>query len=661
MNKKRTAIFITSLLLFSIELAAQYPDSRTRNNRNNPANTPQRQKVPSRDTLSKKVYYFYADNAEEKFLFEDSSLINFHIYDPVRQANYEYSHLGNLGSAHRPLVYQQRFHKGFDMGFHNYDLYWIRAADIKYYELEKAYSDIYFTQGTGQDEISFKAKFSKNFADRINFGLDYQNINNEGQYINQISRTNALSFNSWYRSSNHKYRAYLSFTMNTIEQKENGGGLITDSNFTKDLIPIGRPVNTEKGESRYFQRDINFSHYYKFRRTGKDTLNPQPKPSRQYTLKHELILRRNTYKYFDDQKDRDGSYYGPFLTDSRGIRNYIETNQFENSLSIRTFRLDRNRRAKTNEADQKLVSNNTFQKDLVELGLTHTFTDIYQEPIDSTVNTVFLFGKIQFTPSEQLQLKTYAHLGVLGQTGDYYVKGDLLLGLKRIGEINLKLITQSYTPNLLSSRFYVTQRPIWNNNFKKVFETSLSASYYLPLLKLDIIGNYHLLNNFIYYDTNAFPQQASSALNMIQLILKNRLSLGKFHLQNMLYFQIADEHTKAVFRFPELYSVHRLYYTARIFKKAVDAQLGTDVRLNTPYYADNFQPVTAQFFLQNQQKVAFHPVIDVFLNFRIQQFRFFFVLENVYDYISPDISYMNYTYPRFDSQFRFGFRWLFLD
>ena len=48
------------------------------------------EKDPSRDTLSKEVFVYYVDNAVDKELFQDSSFINFHLYDPTRQTKYEY-------------------------------------------------------------------------------------------------------------------------------------------------------------------------------------------------------------------------------------------------------------------------------------------------------------------------------------------------------------------------------------------------------------------------------------------------------------------------------------------------------------------------------------------------------------------------------------------
>ena len=736
------------MLLLSTQLLGQFPGSGRNQggrgggsggfgnfgNSGGGGSRSQSQRDESRDTLSKEVFYYYADNAEEKTSFQDSSMLNFHLYDPVRQAKYEYVHLGNLGSAHRPIVFQPRFHKGFDAGFHNYDLYLTKPRDLKYYQSAKDYSDIYFSQ-TSQEKTAFSADFSKPIGQNAALGVRYRNIRNTGQYNHQAARTNSFSGTYSYRSKNQKYRSYFSFTTNTVEQKENGGVVVGDTvTLRKGLVAVGRPVNTSSGESRYFERDINYTQFYLLQKTpkvaetpptiedslralvtqpaidsiftekltkedslrtvgiqpakgsitkeipekidntpvGKEKRPPlaqrrgkRPAPpvaaprtttpiisttGRKFTLKHNLSLRKNTYKYVDENSL---AYYGNFLLDDRGVRNFIETNQVENTFSIRTFKLEK---AEKSSAFSRRKTANPTQKDLIELGVNHTFTKLKQDPIDSTINNVFLFGDVQFTPSKRLKIKAYGHLGMLKQIGDYYLKGDFLWDTKKLGRIEFSLTNQLYTPSLIQRQFYVTSQKAWQNNFKKVFENSLSASYSIPKIKTDVTINYHLIDNYIYNDSLARPQQLSSGLNIFQLSLNNQIDVGRFHLQNTVYFQQA---TSDLLRIPQIYSIHRLYMDLKLFK-VMESHLGGEVRLNTPYQPDNFQPLTSQFFLQDTE-VPFYPIVDVFFNFRIQQFRFFIIAENLLHFTTPDFHYNTYTYPIPDFQARFGFRWLFLD
>jgi len=715
------------------------------------------EKDPSRDTLSKDVFIYYAENAEKRVPFQDSSVINFHIYDPVRQAEYEHVNIGNLGSAHRQIVYQPRFHKGFDAGFHNYDLYLTKPADIPYYNLEKVYSDIYFSQ-SNQERTAFNANVGKPIGKRANIGIYYKNIRNIGQYTSQDARTNAFSATFNFQSKNQKYRSFFSATTNTVQQRENGGGVLNDVNFVKNILAPGRPVNTETGESRYFERDFNYTQFYILQKTpkvkapeptkedslrawvtaAKDTIldstavkNPEltkedslqsliigikdtipdttkikqnnfpqipskgdkknpsgkgkpvrpgnnqrprqgpppppkeivpqlPKTGRKFTLKHNLSIRNNTYKYSDVNIS---AYPTEFVGDERGVRSFIETNQIENTFSIRTFKLAKAAKASVFGPKKEAKID---QKDLIEGGLTHIYTDLFQEPYDSTINNLFFFGKMQFTPSERLKINTYAHFGIADHSDDFYIKGDFFWDTKKLGRIDLSVTAQGYNPSLIQQRFISTQTTVWDNNFtENIEEISLSAKYAIPKLKIDLSANYHLINNFIYNDTLSRPAFFDGELNILQLSAKNQIDVWRFHLQNTIYFQ-TEVNNNNIIRFPKIYSIHRLYLDLKLFK-VMESQLGGEVRWNLPYQPDNFQPLTAQFF-QQETEVNTYPIIDVFFNFRIQQFRFFLVGENLWDLNrlarsneQRGFHYNIYTYPIPDFQMRLGFRWLFLD
>ena len=647
---RTSCLLLLGLLLIAPTLYAQYPTDF----KDQPSQRTKQQKTEIElDTLSPDIYIFSLDNPSNTTLLQDKDLHNFHIFDPIRQKEFDHINTGNFGSATKSIVYQPRFRRGFEAGFHVYDPYAIFQEDIRYYQLEKAYSDVAFSQGASQQETNFIGKFSKNIQPRVNLALDFKRINNEGQYTNQQSKNTALSINSWYQSTSGKYQAFASYSTNTVQQLENGGVDFTDEtgNLSKATLPIGRPVNLSNGESRYFQREISYAHYYQLAKTKKDsTLIHIPK-ERQYTLFHNLKLKRSTYKYSDDSSGEDSNYYGSFFVDDRGVRQYLETRQFENTFSIRTFRSQNNNRIIGRKEGAST-------KDLIELGIVHTFTDIRQEPIDSSQHNAFLFGKIQFTPSERLKINTYAHLGILKQAGDYYAKGDFLLNLPKIGKLELGLIAQHYSPTLLQRQLYVTQQNIWKNNFNKTFENSFSASYYFPLLRLQLKGQFHVLSNYIYYDDQALAQQTNQDITIGQLIIEHNLQWKGLHLENHLYFQTTSQE---FLRLPNYYSIHRLSFTNTLFKKTLNYEIGAQVRIHTPYLMDGFQPLIAQFHLQNNQQNTYHPNIDAFLNVRIKDFRFFVNAQNVFDYFTSDFYYPIFGYPQFDANIRFGFRWMFLD
>ena len=651
MRHKHLYLFLN--LLFSTCLCAQFPTDYTDREANNPSGKKEQKLSIEIDSLSKDVFYFNLQKPSERYLLTDTSFQNFHIYDPIRLQEFDFVSTGNLGSAHQAIVYQPLFHKGFNAGFNNYDLYKFNHNAIKYYQVEKAYSDIAVSQGNSQEALFTKAKFSKNIAPLVNLAVDYQLINNEGIYANQRSRNNSFVINTWFHSTSDRYKGFLSYNTSKIQQKENGGVVLTDALLRKSLVAIGRPVNTNSAQSEYFQRELAYSHYYELGNIAIDSTNYQPSRNRKYTLFHQLILRKNTNRFVDEASVAGSRYYGNFQKVEQGINQNLEYKEYENTFSIRTYQQNKSQSTAWGKPDK-----NTTTKDLLEVGLTHTYTTLQQSPIDSNFQNVFIFGNAAYTPSPKLKIVTYAHLGVLGQIGDYYVKGDALVALPKIGELKLGLIAQHYAPNLLQQQLYVSDSLVWKNNFSNTFENSFSASYNLPFLNLTVKGQYHLISNYIYYNELAQPQQTANEVSILQLSLNNHLRWKGFLLENDIYLQNSNQ---SFIPLPTYYSIHRLSYQGKIFKKVMDFQAGAQVRINTPYFANNFQPVTAQFFIQNQSQRAFYPTIDAFINIKIKDFRFFINVQNIYDYFTPAFDYPVFSYPAFDSGARFGFRWKFLD
>ena len=652
MSQKFLPLFLS--ILFCTTLYAQFPTDYTDGAQNNPSPKKEQKVALEIDTLSKDVFYFTLDNPTERYLLTDTSLQNFHIYDPIRLQEFDHIHTGNLGSAHQTIVYQPFFHKGFNTGFNNYDLYKFNTSDIRYYKVEKAYSEVAVSQGATQEALLTKVKFSKNIAPLINLAIDYQLINNEGIYTNQRSRNNSFTVNMWYHSRSNRYKAFLSYNTSKVQQKENGGVDFTDTlNLRKSLVAIARPVNTTTGESKYFQRDWTYSQYYDLEKASKDSTNYQPIIKRKYTLFHQLNLRKSNNNFFDESSVAGSTYYGDFQKTEQGISQNLDYKEYENTFSIRTYQQNKSQATAWGKPDK-----NSTTKDLLEVGLTHTFTALKQTPIDSNFQNVFIFGNASYTPTERLKINTYAHLGVLGQIGDYYIKGDALVALPKLGALKLGLIAQHYSPSLIQQQLYVSDSLVWQNDFSNTFENNFSASYTLPFLNITLNGQYHLISNYIYYNELAQAQQAPNEISILQLSLNNHLQWRKFLFENTFYFQNSNQ---SIIPLPAYYSIHRISYQGKIFKKVMDFQAGAQVRINAPYSTNNFQPVTAQFFVQNQSQRALYPTIDAFINIKIQDFRFFVNFQNIYHYFTNSFDFPVYSYPAFDSGGRFGFRWKFLD
>ena len=162
------------------------------------------------------IHYFYAGNPNEIYPFSDSLLESIHQYDPIRQQAYNYSHLGNLGSAHRPLFFQPALRRGFDVGLHQFDLYRMSADDVRYYRVTQAFTQAIYTQGPTQSDGQLGIRFSRNFAKGLNLTLEHRRINNGGAYDFQRATDSGVAAGLWYHNKDGRYDGYLCLVSNSI-------------------------------------------------------------------------------------------------------------------------------------------------------------------------------------------------------------------------------------------------------------------------------------------------------------------------------------------------------------------------------------------------------------------------------------------------------------
>ncbi|RMF28605.1 MAG: hypothetical protein D6765_05765, partial [Bacteroidetes bacterium] len=234
-----------------------------------------------RDTSE--IFAFNLDNPQRIRPYRDSLLDDFQQYDPIRQQEFDWAHLGNLGSAARPLFYRPTFRMGFDLGFHQFDLYLIRTHDIDFYRITQAYTDAFFSQGPTQDDAYFKIRFSRNFAHGLNLAIDHRKINNQGAYDFQAAKDVALGTGLWWHAPSGRYDGFFTFAFNTIDQQDNGGTLAP----TDTLLPAFQvDVRRSAAQTRHTHREIAYTHYFYLNRSPiarqsppAQTLPPSPPPS----------------------------------------------------------------------------------------------------------------------------------------------------------------------------------------------------------------------------------------------------------------------------------------------------------------------------------------------------------------------------------------------
>ncbi len=602
------------------------------------------------DTFGIFTYRVANPNSEENW--RDSLLDQFQRYEPNRRVAFDWATIGQQGGAAYRLRYEPIRRYGTEIGFRQFDLYQLDGSNLDYYRLQYPFTYLDYYRGSQQEDYQVGAKFSRNFADGVNLLIDYTRISQQGdadQYPGQNLRNTHVATGLSIRPPGSRYSGYFSFAANTYEQLQNGG-IVRSSFSDEDSGEVNNLANLtpylEETRLRHSYRQVMATQSLQF---GGKTDSISGLEKRAFTLTHRLRLDNRRYRVSSTISAQDtANFFNRFpdlLLDLRGLRNQVEHNIIENDFTLSTFRRDRS------------GANATVQKDVVEAGITHLYHRIRQDG-DSTVNNVLAHAKLGFRPSDRLNLLVSGQLNLIGQTGDYRIEGEGTLDLGKGGQLELRALNQLYAPDLIQQVYRINGETLWNNRFAKTLEARIEGAYTLPLVKIKAGLAYSLLTNYVYFNQEGVPTQASGVNNLLQLTAERDFRFGKWSLANRLLLQEADQE---VFRLPRLYGEHSFYFSGKWFK-VLNVNLGVDVRYATGFQPYYYNPVVQQFQLQDEQTTGFQVQVDPFFSMRVTRFRFFIKYIQANTLWAPnELLYLTADHPYPDEAIRWGVSWRLLD
>ena len=569
--------------------------------------------------------------------------IEYRMYDPARRQAIDFGTLGNLGSAARPLLFDNQARRGFDVGVHAFDLYMLRPEQLGFFRNNKTVSDLSFSQGRTQLETNLNARFARTFSGGTSFSLDYRTLNNLGQYRYQRDKHNTLVMGVWLPVGK-RYDGFLILSKNIMRQQDNGG-IVSDTAIGEGQF--SGPINAEirlpeqQALTRIADQTLQLTQHLKF--TG-----AKDESKRALRATHTFAWKQEDYKFSDgsDQEAlaQDSFFFDTFLVDRRGIRHFTSLDRVDNSLTISTFK----------------AKNKGQPSDVLAVGLAHSYFKLRQEPRDSAFSNLFVTGDFSITPSERFALKTKGALGMLANFGEYQVSGEILLGLGKVGRLRAGLLSQRRPPSLLQYRLFVSKRLLWQNDFEKPVENTLYASYGLPLIGLELTAKTHLISNYLYYNQAGVAAQTTSPVQVAQFMVSENFNLGPVRFENTVALQQSTR--SDILHLPRWFTKNSLYFSGKIFKKRLKFDAGGDFRMNSDFQPDGYQPVTWQFHLQDSVTQKPFVWLDVFVTLKIQSFRGFVRYENFMSiWNKNDVFYQTARHPQPFGGLRFGIAWRFLD
>lgn len=578
--------------------------------------------------------YFTLHDVSDLTFFADTTLDQNLIYsDPVRDPSNPMANLGTVASASHPLLYTPTQVTGFHSGFHEYDAYNFTIDEFKYFKTNRAISDLYFSSIANQQNLTVKTDFTRNFEDGIQLSINYQRYSNEGFYATQRARTTNFGTGLWYQSPKDKYNLFLTFVSN-VNTEEQNGGITTDTLFGSEFANFRTaiPVNLTDANTRYQQRGVRVSNYYKLASPDSTNWNLE--------LQYDMEYDWNYWNYDDviTNTATDTAIYQEYLTDPRGARTYITDNNFSQSAYIHG------------------IGPKGYQG---KIGLKYDRHKIKQANRDSTINDLSLRYDVSIPFIKSLQLYSKGSIGLGANAGSFEVDGYVNLNVKEWATLKGGANIFRRSIELVEDEFWINDVKIFDNDFSKPFGSSLYGTLSIPKLKTKISLRQTLENNPILWGANALPYQLDGILSNTQMNARIEFKWGGWHIDNYIQYQIFSD---AVIDLPNFISTHKLYWDGDVFNNNMNLRIGVQSRFVPEYTAQRFIPVIGRFH-EGTTPLQFYPDTDFFLSFKVQTFRFFLQVQNISDFWNgaSGIDYQVENYPQYDVKLRYGVRWVLFD
>jgi len=202
----------------------------------------------------------------------------------------------------------------------------------------------------------------------------------------------------------------------------------------------------------------------------------------------------------------------------------------------------------------------------------------------------------------------------------------------------------------------------WRNNFNNI-ETQQLAFQLKYKSYANITVDLNTVNDYVYFKKDVTSGQVrafqnNSTITYLRAKLENEIKFGKFALNNtILYQNVQDDN--GVLNVPQLTTRNTLYFSSHLFKKAMFLQTGVTLNYFTRYYMNAYNPVLAEFYVQNDKEYGNFPRLDFFINAKIRQTRLYLKAEHFNSSLTGYNYYSAPNYPYRDFTVRFGLVWNF--
>jgi len=596
-----------------------------------------------------KIEDYKIKSRENDTTYVDTTLTIYKNYkfNYLRKDDFDILPFSNLGQTYNTLSYNfssDNLMPSFGARARHFN--YMEIDDISYYYMPTPFTELMYKTAFEQGQL-LDAFFTVNTSKQFNFSIAYKGLRSLGKYQHILTSTGNFRFTANYKTKNNRYNARAHIVGQDLFNEENGG--LKD----EDLI------NFESGNPEYLDRSVfdpvfenaeNILEGKRFHLDHSYNIIQQKDSLHTNTLSIGNIISFEDKFYQFDQTTQN-VFFGDAFVNSN-LRDKVTLENLYAEINAKYYN-DKIGQLKFNIAYNNF---NYGYNSLLSLGGNQITNRLKGNVISvggeykNKIGAFLIHGKFG--------------INVSGDFDGNFLSGKAGYNINEDATVEASININSKAPNynfLLYQSDYINYN--WQNNYSNV-ETKQLAFQLKSKKIVDLELDYTTIDNFTYFEKSTAdndlvkPNQFNGTINYFKIKVSKELKYKKFALNNTIRYQnVLDG--EGIINVPEIVTRNTLYYSNHFFKKVLFLQTGVTFSYFTKYNMNAYDPLLAEFYVQNQNKLGDFPRLDFFINAKIKQTRIFLIAEHFNSSFTGYNFYSAPNYPYRDFVIRFGLVWNF--
>lgn len=595
-----------------------------------------------KEDVSAKEYLIISHKNDTTYIDTSLTVKRYYKINYLRKDYFDLLSLDNTGQAFNVMSYDVKHQELMPLfGARAKHSNYLEVDDINYYHVPTPFTELYYRSVFTQGQIT-NSFLTVNTSNQLNLSIGYNALRSIGKYQHRLVSAGNFWLTGSYKTKNKRYVLNAHFTGQDLMAQENGGLKKNELEYfeTGDKEYLDRGVfspNFQDANNMLNGKRYYLQHRFTIVNNAINTLG----------VKHSISFEDKFYRY--EQTTESPLFGGAFQ--GKQLRDVVRLEDFYNKVELQY----------SNKILGKLSVN----------GSSRYFNYGYDKALMLEGNYIpnRLKGNVTSVGgSYNNKIGRFVINGNLGTNlvGDFnanFVNGKASIKIAKDIELGGEVNHSSRMPNynaLLYQSMYTNYN--WKNDFKTVNTQQLS--FYLKSKKLlNASVDAFTINNYTYLgktDTLDIikPFQSNKLITYLRVKADKEFRFKNIALDNTVMYQKVTDENK-VLNLPEIIARTTLYYSNHVFKRAMFLQTGISLHYFTKYYANGYNPVMAEFYVQNQQEIGDYPRLDFFLNGKIRNARIYLKAEHLNSRFTGFNYFSAPNYPYRDFVVRFGIVWNF--